>query len=397
MSNYNSTRVLALTSIGMLDEEKYKPTLHLFTVDFQTEKIEEVWRAEGVNPSRRFPIQRPIIADVDDDGQNELLAVDPQNLYLWKVPEQKPIIKEVVGGNPWVTTLTTADANKDGKQEIFVARGNILNVFHYDKGEFHAIVNPIEVPFTTFINNIRIGDADNDGSLEILVGGRNDSPSGGILENNQKIITVYTLSKDNKLIEKGRINSPVQINCSIRIADANNDGKNEVIVSGMNTLSELSQNKQGQGLFIWQYNSHTGLYEMTNENRNVGNGPESMNVGDVNNDGLNEIVVANLGSYDRRLKPGQEGFEEAQIHVLQLKPNNDFKTLWKGSHNVLAHYEGISIGDLDKDGLNEFSLMGIETFKFDSKTETYKSIKNPVKSAMYSTIGDVYLKNEKIN
>jgi len=398
-------RVLALSSIKATppaEDRTWWNVLNLYTVDFKTESIREVWQAKGLiessNPNR---LNSLVIADLDKDGRNELITCDSNRLYLWRVPDQKPITAElelIRSPDASFHTVSAGDARKDGKQVIFAGIDAKLHMLEYDGKKLYKVAEPKVLPNTRKILNIRIGDADNDGSPEIVIGGMNKDPEDpkSPSARDMHAIIVYKLSHSNELIEKARIISPYNDHMSLRIADALNNGRNQVIATGRKRYGyskETPENQRPEGLCIWQYNPQNGLYEPIMEDVRLGVGPEAMNVGDVNKDGLSEIIVGTFGSY--KTSKDRTGLELPQIQVLQYEPVGKLKTLWKGVTNPGAHYEGITIGDVDKDGLNEFVfLMPGFIFKFDKSTNNFKSIKTPI-AAAYSTIGDVFLSEKK--
>lgn len=395
-------RVLALTGVNGTppgENRTFWNVLNLYTVDFNTESIKEVWQAKGLvklsNSLNGF--SSLVIADVDKDGRNELITCDSNRLYLWRVPEQEPITAELEKkilpyGN--FNAVSVGYARNDGKQIIFAGIEGKLHMLEYDGKKLYRIAEPKVLPNMKDIHNIRIDDADNDGSPEIVIGGggKKQDPKDPKSAKDVHAIIVYTLTSNNELMEKARIISPYNDHMSLRIADALNNGRNQVITTGRKRYgysTETPENQKTQGLCIWQYNPQNDLYEPIIEDLMLGIGPEAMNVGDVNKDGLNEIIVGTFGTY----RPSKEksGLNPPQIQVLQYQPTGKLETLWKSITDSGAHYEGIIIGDLDKDRLNEFvSLMPSLIFKFDKSTKNFKSIQTPIK-ANYAAIGDVFL------
>jgi len=363
------------------------PLIQAFTIDFYKKKVREIWRAKGIEQGFRNIADCPVIADIDGDGINELLAGDRHRLLLWKPPQQSPLaVAELEYRGDVFTTVSVGDANQDGRKEIFVGTKNKLHLFQYNGGKLIRIGQPLEQPLVSRINNIRIGDADNDGTLEILVGGRNDPPGKeDYILPNQKIIHIFTMSGNNDLKKKAEIISPVHVNCSIRIADANNDGENEVVISGTDTSDGNSPPLAG--VFVFKYNRRKDIYEKIAEHVKLGKQPEAMNVGDVDNDGLAEIVVANSANFLKL--PGAP----PKAYVLKFERGN-LEINWEAETRAPSHFEGIAIGDVDNDGKNEFTVQGKVVYKYNPKTKAYNSMRTPVEKMLssYAAIGNLNLK-----
>lgn len=202
--------------------------------------------------SARYEGPQPI-SDADNDGKNELLigGRDPflrvmkwnGNTYI----EQAKLIDPVFGigygfwvkiGKQWVdipqpfgsaTGFAIGDLDNDGKNEIGVAWGRHFSAFKWDGKEYklmarYIIANKNE--WGTTLDCI-IGDGDNDGKNEVIV-------TGGY-ENESSLIMLKWDGKE--FVKEGEWGDK-----SIYfpwIADVDNDEKNEVIVGNGRDLYVL--------------------------------------------------------------------------------------------------------------------------------------------------------------
>jgi len=143
----SGTRVLAVSTM----DEKGNPMIKAYTVDFNQGQATEVWQTQGTEPGFINHLDNLVIADVDNDGINELLAVDRHRLLLWKPPHQQPITAELGYKDKGFATVEVGDANQDGYPEIFVGAGSKMSVFEYRKGKIAAVCEPLEQPYVKFL------------------------------------------------------------------------------------------------------------------------------------------------------------------------------------------------------------------------------------------------------
>jgi hypothetical protein len=205
--------------------------------------------------------EESIIADVDNDGQMEYLSSNSFRRGAAKV--------EIF------------EFDSDGK--LIIPPRLIIDGYD-NKGCFYA----------SFI----VGDVDNNGRNELVVGWKQDQNvnKGTILGYHitETANKIYTFSYEDTDLDMSYFEKMM---C---ISDANNDGKNELILStrGDNMSEKISSDHLGN---VFQYTvSENGKIE---KKLLVDLNPEKaesswLAVGDADNDGLNEIVLA-TGKGDR--------------------------------------------------------------------------------------------------
>ncbi|MFC2161601.1 FG-GAP-like repeat-containing protein, partial [Acidobacteriota bacterium] len=256
------------------------------------------------------------------------------------------------------------------------------------------------------IDGISVGDADNDGMPDITAvvkfAGRG-----------KKFIKIYMYNSGSQGIPD-YIGSDLSKSFSfIRdsiIADADNDGKNELIIAGDNHIS----------IFRWNGSDFINIWN----SRNYPDLIFSVDVGDTDNDGLNEIVLApfSIGSpvileslgndiwgNEQMTEPVSEedygpGFTWLAIDYAKVRDadnipgnevvaggNNNRLMIWKYnneteeynldfiSEDLGGFTQGADAGDIDGDSLNEVITLAIFNdniyrFDFDGSSYQYDSI-----------------------
>jgi len=279
--------------------------------------------------------------DADNDGKNELLigGRDPiLRVMKWNgnsYYEEAKIIDPVFGigygiwmhfGKNWfrvpqpfgsATGFAIGDADNDGKNEIGVAWGRHFSAFKWDGSKFvlmdrYIIIGKDEEGTTL---DCIIGDADNDGKNEVIVtGGYERAPS------------LIMLSWDgSKFVEKGSWQGHGSIYFPW-IADVDNDGKNEVIVG------------DGRSLRILKWNGHGFDSQLVERFSYQIFGCVAK---DSNNDGTKEIHVT---------------FGYPRLCIFEWKNGSYVKLYdktWNGEDDTI---EGIDVGNVDDDEMPEVAV-----------------------------------------
>jgi hypothetical protein len=172
------------------------------------------------------------VGDVDGDNEKELLvsvavrnastSFDQGYLYLYESVQGR-----FVRGNESIallseeriSALAIGDADNDGMTDNFVlCSGHYpVRVYKYAEGAYHVIYQDTDWIIGHPPEVARIGDADNDGKNEILVG----KPG---------TITVYDY-ESGTFTNTRYIPAPSSV-LNVWIADVDGDGRNEVVFSG---------------------------------------------------------------------------------------------------------------------------------------------------------------------
>jgi len=334
------------------------------------------------------------LGDADNDGQVEMYinfynqTNDFENIrrFSWDNASASwlnYLIPSSGGGrldNP-VLALTIGDADNNGLNELLVVRymyyssppnAWYLQMYNYSGGSWHEY----NISNTTYSGSwiersVMIGDFDSDGLNEIAT-----------------LSDAYTEGMMLFLTEQNGSGDWVSHNISTDVyggwyglahGDIMNDGVDRIVglieVAGNENTVVYWSNESGG---FTEYNftnvpwgtSSSGIWEM-----------EWAEVGDTNNDGLNEVAVLASGNWDeglfllRTYENLSGGWVETNIS--QLWDNASDPNSGQGVGKSIA------IGDLDNDGLNELvvtrrgganGLASIQLYTYDPATLSYDFI-----------------------
>ncbi len=204
-----------------------------------------------------------------------------------------------------------ADVDNDGQYEYLTSnsfRDKAAKVEIYEFDETGELIIPARIILKgfdgrgCFYASLTVGDVDNDGSNELIVGWKEDQKinKGTVLGYKVDSIahTVYTFAHQDETLDLSYFEKMMEI------ADADNDGKNELVLSTRgDNVSELITSDHLGYVFMFKVDSHGAVSRELLVDLNEEYAESSwLAVGDVDNDGKNEIVLA-TGKGDRT-KPG---------------------------------------------------------------------------------------------
>jgi len=302
----------------------------------QTDGVYGMWSAryEGPQP----------VGDADNDGKNELLigGRDPfMRVMKWDESkqtyyEQAKIIDPVfgIGYGIWVqlggnyynvpqpfgsaTGFSIADIDNDGQNEIGVAWGCHFSAFKWDGSRYkllgrYIIISEKNDQYGTTLDCV-VGDYDNDGKNEVIVtGGYDGAPELVALQwDGSKFVEEASWSDE----DHGSIYFPW-------IADVDNDGENEVICGA------------GRKLVVLDWDGSEFVPTVLSEFKYHVFGCVGK---DSDGDGIPEIHVT---------------FRYPELQIWKWNGtayNAIWKKTWNGEEDTI---EAIDIGDVDGDGVQE--------------------------------------------
>ena len=299
-------------------------------LDFQTMvKVEEKIKLDIPNAG---PIR---IADVDGDGKNELIVgtytkkkeaelidkpVNGVGVYVYEYEDgsyrqSASIVRNELSQ---VSSIAVGDTNKDSVNEIVVSwkgwgsgpgpEGSSADIVIYQpkRGEIFNEVWSINVNSIRTSRAISIGDANNDGMKELLIG----------VTFWDRYITIYEYDRDqDDYIEVWQDNLGSDFHSAV-VADTDNDGKPEIVAG----TAEWG----AYDVRIYEHSPEADRYELSWSER-LGGIQEAV-VGDVNNDGKNEVLVTS--SYEDHMRRGNE---YGCANIFQYDGVN-YELLWTSPH-----------------------------------------------------------------
>lgn len=209
-----------------------------------------------------------------------------------------------------------------------------------------AVLTLQDVPFTPGASRgdpgVALFDYDNDRDLDIYV--TNGPGSANSLFQNQLAETGKMSFKDVAL-EAG-VGASKQDSAAVCFGDIDNDGDKDFYVTGTAEANILFVN-QGNGQFV-DYSQQSGT-------EGAGRTSVGCSFGDVNNDGLLDLLVANVyNSLDNRLALMVPGFNDLKEHNKLFINTGDNQFVDKSKESGVESFRGatwaIALVDYDQDG-----------------------------------------------
>jgi len=206
------------------------------------------------------------VGDIDGDGRAEILAAESNSSRLTIIDYEKRSFRRILQRFDFqILNVAVGDTDGDGRQDIVVltkyTRGSYLLVMQFTGNGLRSKYSKQVLRSSGRL--LEIGDADGDGAGEILF---------DVYNNRVYLAEIYGNAVHEKWI------SPVldAIPTAGVIADVDNDGVKEIVVSTF------------ESTYIYSWRNGSVLLEWKQD---LPNGIISIDTGDLNNNGINEIVV----------------------------------------------------------------------------------------------------------
>ena len=338
------------------------------------------------------------IGDINNDGLVDIYLtgnMEPNKLYLNKGDFKFEDISKnagVEGNKPWSTGVLMVDINADGLLDIYVSNaGNLKgnnhdNDLYINNGDltFTEKASEYNLAKTGFSTHASFFDYDKDGDLDAYILNNSNIPVSSLGYAEQRNVRAQDwegvphifrgvgdmlLRNDNgKFVDvsedAGIYGSLIGFGLGVMVTDINKDLYPDIYVSNDFYERDYLYINQKDGTFkeeIKDYVSHLSLSAM------------GIDVGDINNDGNNDIFITDmLPEADQRVKAVME-FEG--YTVFDLKREKDFYQQYiqntlqlnngNGSFSEVAYYSGVDatdwswaglLFDMDNDGLKDIFI-----------------------------------------
>lgn len=238
--------------------------------------------------------------------------------------------------------MTGINASDNGFTKLFLNNGS---------GSFSEVMN---TSFEQLKNSsVAFIDIENDGDLDVVLTGKNNSNLISIKLYTNNGTGIYTLN-NNSLLD-GITNG------DIAIADSDNDGDNDILITGEATSGALTKlyANNGTGTFTKVMNTpFTQAFGSATE------------FADFDNDGDKDILLVGA----------RNGNPSAVAHIYQNQGNNTFVL----SNNLIATYlASIAIADIDNDNDLDFIFGGTHFQTPTRNPKMYKNNLNPLSTSNF--------------
>ena len=226
------------------------------------------------------------IADIDGDGLIEILANESENTFILEQPEKGKFPTHKIWQADGIWGGTIADTDSDGRPEIISRHdaSNSIRIYESDGDNSYSIVATLDNPTqgkNYLHNRFAVDDYDSDGKIEILSG---DSDSE---------LFIYENIGDNLYEHTWTSNLNNETPSLIASGDLNGDTIPEFVVGGKVWTTEFDLPRQHWNISIFTNDGNDSYYLETNQRiREYRDGSYGLTIADANNDGINELCIS---------------------------------------------------------------------------------------------------------
>jgi len=198
----------------------------------------------------------------------------------------------------WLVAVEIGDVNNDGLNDIVVAARynsqiNEQNIYIYKQLPEGGLSEPVKLPysegrFSPIISDIEIADLNNDGLNDIAILYQTQkvdlNDDGSITIINKEMLSIFYQQADGSFGDIQDLPVNMQLNSGIKCGDLNNDGLIDIIgYSYANNSYQIFYQKPEGGFSLTEIPSTLTIYCDSSC-------PNLIEIGDLNGDGLNDIA-----------------------------------------------------------------------------------------------------------
>ena len=260
------------------------------------------------------------LVDIDNDGDLDALVGDrnginrihfnnsaPDNLFL-DVPSSN------LSTNTWTSSaIATGDVDNDGDQDLLIAnagtltmgtatplvnRPNIVFLNNGTPGPFDLVSGANIAVDAVEATSIAVGDINGDGNLDVVIG--NTAAAG--LANRR-----YLGNGNGGFGGGANISADVDFTAAVALGDLNGDGALDLVVGNSGEIDRIHLN-DGVG-DPWPATGNGDMLSADTSNTS------SIALGDINNDGMLDIVLGNAGQPNVRHLGNGDGTFAAAVNI----------------------------------------------------------------------------------
>jgi hypothetical protein len=231
--------------------------------------------------------------------------------------------------------VKTGDLNGDARNDVVALPGYYGNktlLLIYYQNNIGNLNSPVTINFNISLTDTAIADINNDGRADLIACGDNGI-TGKIFVLLQDADTGQLKPAQEYIVNTEDVGN-------IAVADLNNDGLNDIIVS---------KESGGFAIFFQSSNGILGTEVDINDSITIykdTSGCHQIQVADINNDGYNDIVV-------------QSGKTELSV-IKQISPGifNAIPDQYSVETSSVLAFKSFTLGDVNGDSLNDIVVAG---------------------------------------
>ncbi len=320
-------------------------TLHGFTLTQNgipvngTLSLNNAYDTISFTPSTPLLPNTQYVVSLNNTFETSLRLSYPIN-YSWSFTTESTLFREYVSTQTaaYPEAIAIGDVNSDGRNDVVITTStsrsvntdlaNEYKVFVYLQDSTGNLLPPVKYATSAIgfcrVTAVDIGDLNNDGRQDIVAG---DSACG---------FDVFLQAAD------GTLSTAVHYASTdanrIRIADINNDSRLDVVGAG---------NRGDNYVSVWLQNA-SGTLDAPTRYGVILSAEIDLEVGDINNDGLTDIVVMS------------SAWADPDMEVLTQNTNGTFNLHTDYSIGNPTNTSSLAIGDINGDTLPD-AIVGYES------------------------------------
>lgn len=279
------------------------------------------------------------VGDMDGNGQMDVVASN-------FAPNTLAVIHRMAAGNPTITPITMATGGFSGPSFVVVGdfdkdgKVNDIAVTNQTSGTVSVLKNNGNMTYTQVAGSpfnlttgatgyvpygLDVGDFDGDGRPDLVVGNNGANT----------FIRVILNKAAGAAVQTPIANSTANNQNIVKAGDFDGDSK----------LDFISVARLSPGIVTFYKGDGAGGFTKGATTATVGNMPEAAAVGDLNQDGILDVVVPSLGSTNMHWMTGKgDGTFNAPVMINTAVQSND-----------------VAIADFNKDGRPDIAITGFNT------------------------------------